>query len=409
MSDNAIIYKEAAQTAVAMVALTDSGDHKTFESADELWSGKSGFAPDVKPNGVATGGNLSPSVADNVAVSAATVYLAGVLTTVAADAELAVTRPDATHLLLTFAAAGYTSAVAGDIGKTVVGGTTSDSGTLVAYNNTTRQWIIDQVDSGDLFDDDDEAITITTGTGAGSLEGVGAVAAHLISSITVNSSGSLAVVAGIQGGAFSAIRGAIGGPPLIPVGSVELGWVRYSATASAIITTSEIRQILGESRETYNYPAWTENRMVVENGALGYAGVTFDAALPLIHTGGVPKAVYASYYTPEFAEIPETTDFKPPETTHSTSSTQIYGKVKGASSSTLGQGSFTAYLNDGISDSLVSDKNEVLFFKFKQNRLNTPYILCQGTLGISREFPANEGVSAACTISSTDAAVEVTS
>jgi hypothetical protein len=408
MSDNAIIYKEAAQNAVAMVALTDSGDQLTFESADDLWSNKSGYAADVKPNGMATGGVITPgSASDQVAVAASTVYLAGVLTSVAADAALAVGRPDSSYLLLSFAELGYTEAVVGDIGETVSGTVTGDSGTLVAYDNTARQWIVDP-GAGSDFDNATEGITIGGGTGAGTLNAVGVEPAYMISSITIDSSGALAVVQGEQGTAFSATRGALGGPQVIPVGSVELGWVRYSSSTSASVLTSEIRQVIGTSKEMYNYPNWTVNRMSVENGVLGNAGVTFDSALPLIHTGGLPKRVYASYYTPEFAEIPDTTDFVPPETTHSTSSTQIYGKVKGSSSSSLNQGSFTAYLGDGISDSLISDKNEFLFFKFKQNRLNDAYILCQGTLGVTRAFPADDDPTAQCTISASVAAVEVT-
>ena len=42
--------------------------------------------------------------------------------------------------ILTLAAGGYTSAVVTDIGKIVVGGTTTDSGKLLHYNNTTRKW-----------------------------------------------------------------------------------------------------------------------------------------------------------------------------------------------------------------------------------------------------------------------------
>ncbi|MBI9092907.1 MAG: hypothetical protein JEZ12_27135 [Desulfobacterium sp.] len=329
MSDNAAVYREASQDQVAMVALTDDGDYTKFNSADDLWSGRAGYAPNVKPNGVATGGMITPGAAnDTVSVASLTCYLAGVLTPVSANAALVVARPEASN--------------------------------------------------------------------------------YQILSITVTSAGELAAVEGTEGSAFSDTRDTAGGPPLIPVDSIEIGWVKYSAQTAALVLASEIKQVIGTSKETYNYPAWTERRMAVENGALDFAGVDFDSALPAIHTGDVTKGVYAEYYTPEFAIIPETSDFKPPETTHSTSSKQIYGKTKGSASSTLGQGAFTAYLEDGISDSLIGSKNENLFFKFKQNKLNSAYILCQGKLGISREFPADDGVSAACTISAEVAAVEVT-
>lgn len=74
--------------------------------------------------------------------------------------------------ILTLASGGYTSAIAGDIGKTVTGGSTGDTGKLLSYNNTTRKWWVRMVDSGDLFDDNDEAITISSGTGAGSMSAV---------------------------------------------------------------------------------------------------------------------------------------------------------------------------------------------------------------------------------------------
>jgi len=80
------------------------------------------------------------------------------------DAITIMTSPP--YLVLVFAAAGYTSAVAGDIGKTVTGGTTGDTGTLISYDNDTRQWTILPDNSGDEFDAI-EAVTITGGTGGG--------------------------------------------------------------------------------------------------------------------------------------------------------------------------------------------------------------------------------------------------
>ena len=166
---NAILYYEAGQSYVPMAALTDS-DHTTFTSPNENWSGYEGKEPVVRPDGLLTGGVITPDPTDTnnlVDVSALTCYLAGVLTSVGAGADKDCPRSDATYLLLTLAAAGYTSCVVGDIGKTVTGGTTGDTGVLIAYNNVTREWLVDQTDSGDTFDDDDEALAIGTGTGAG--------------------------------------------------------------------------------------------------------------------------------------------------------------------------------------------------------------------------------------------------
>lgn len=338
MSDasNAKISYESGQDLVAFVALTDQGDHTDFRSADPLWSNRAGYIPNVKPDGLATGGAVGVAVSgssEKVDVAALTCYLAGVLTSVGAAADTTITRP--------------------------TGGSPANT--------------------------------------------------HNKSSITVNSAGSIAVVKGTDGTAFSTTRAAAGGPPLIPVGSIEIAQVWLSASASADITADEIKQVVGTHCERYDYPTWEENRFNVEGGVIGNAGVTFAAALPLIHTGVVAKKVYAQYYEPSFTDVQKSSDFVPPETTHSVSSKQIYGMTLGSSSSSLNQGSFTAYLQDGISDGILALKNADLFFRFFQNRLNTtPYILMQGKLGISRTFPAGDQIQAACTISSEGSAAEVT-
>lgn len=334
-AENAKVQYESGQDLVSFVALTDQGDHLDFRSADSLWSNKSGYEPDVKPNGLATGGAVGVAASgssDVVDVAALTCYLAGVLTSVGAEADLAIARPTATH---------------------------------VKY------------------------------------------------SITVNAAGEIVAVKGEEHTAFSTTRGAVGGPPYILPTSIEIAQVWLSSDASADITADEIKQVIGTHCERYDYPTWEEKRSNVEGGILGNAGVLFASALPLIHSIAspetpVPKAVYAQYYEPDFSDVPKSDAFVPPETTYSVSSKQIYGQTLGSSSAALNQGSFTAYLNDGIADGLLAGKGQNLWFKFFQNRLNsTPYILTQGILGISRTFPAGDQISANCTISSETAADEV--
>lgn len=333
-SENAKIQYESGQDLVDFVALTGGADHKTFLSADALWSNRDGYTPDVKPNGLATGGEITEAVSgsnDVVDVAALTCYLAGIKTTVNAQADLAIARPTSTH---------------------------------VKY------------------------------------------------SITITAAGAISAVKGTESTSFSTTRGAAGGPPYVLPDSIEIGQVWLSSATPAAIDSDEIKQVPGSSQELYNYPVWTVNRFNVENRAIGDAGIVFASALPLIHSETSPvlattKQVYAKYYTPVFADIDKTENFVPPETTHSVSSKQIYGQTLGSSSSSLNQGSFTAYLEDGISDGFLSLKNEELFFKFFQNRLNAPYILQQGKLGIARQFPANDHVVASCTISSESAAEEV--
>lgn len=68
----------------------------------------------------------------------------------------------------------YTNAVAGDIGKQALGGTTADTGTLVDYDNTNKVWIVRADAADDLFDNAAETVEVTTdgGTGTGTTNAV---------------------------------------------------------------------------------------------------------------------------------------------------------------------------------------------------------------------------------------------
>ena len=320
-AENAKLEYEAGQNAVAMSALTDSGDRIKFTSAASLWSGRSGYAPVVRPNGLLTGGALSVTATNNqIAVAALTCNLAGVVTAVAAG-NVTITRP------------------ASNVSK--------------------------------------------------------------VCSITVNASGALAVVAGTDGAttAFSETRAAAGGPPLIPVDSIEIGQVRVTTSTAAAVGAAQVFNVVGLHVERADFPLF--------NIDFSTGSVNFLAALPQIHTGPVAKQVFASYASPIFGEVSLASDFVPPETSHSVTSTQIYGTTLGSTSSTLGQGSFTAFLSNGISDGLVGLKNQTLWFRFYPDRYAASYMLTQGKLGIARTFPAGDNIQAACTISASAAALEV--
>ena len=232
--------------------------------------------------------------------------------------------------------------------------------------------------------------SITRGSGDG----------YIVCSITVDSSGTLAEVQGLEGTSFSEIRDENGGPPLIPVDSIEIAQIRLDSTAAAMIMASEIKQVIGTHCERYDTPVWEVDYY--------NAQVEFVSALPTIHIGSVTKKIYAQYYEPDFAVISFSYGFVPPENSHSVNSTQVYGGTVGSRSTSLGQGAFTAMLKDGISDNLLTFKDEVLWFKFYPDRNSTPYLLCQGALGISRTFPAGDNIQASCTISAMEVAEGVT-
>lgn len=214
---------------------------------------------------------------------------------------------------------------------------------------------------------------------------------HIINSITVNASGAFAAVQGSEGTAFSETRGAAGGPPLIPVDSIEIGQVRLSSGTAAEVTSTEIFAVVGVHRERYDQPVWTEDPTSGE--------ITFASALPKIHTGELPKQVHARGYTPIFAEIPRISDWVPADESNSVNSTQIYGGTLGSVSTSLGQASFTHYGNNGIDDPIILVKGNRLWFRYYQDRNRLAHQLTQGIVGISRTFPAGDHVNISVTVS----------
>lgn len=250
----------------------------------------------------------------------------------------------------------------------------------------------------------------TVNSGTATITRASAPETHSITSIIMTSAGTIDVAVGTEGVAFSETRGAAGGPPLIAVDAVELGQVRTSSASAGVITEAEIFQVIGTHTERYDYPTWTVNNIgegqAANDSDQTYAHIKFAAATAANHTGPIARKVWIQYYEPVMSEVTRVLDFVPPETSYSVSSKQHYQGTVATSTSSLGQGSFTALLTDGVSDSLVTDKGETLTFKFFPDKDKTPYVLCQGTLGIGRSFPVADQIQASCTITSEVAAAE---
>jgi len=227
----------------------------------------------------------------------------------------------------------------------------------------------------------------------------------VVNSVTMASDGSIAIVEGTHAtdSTFVETRGAAGGPPLIPVYDVELGQVRTTISTDSVVTTDEVFQVPGDSTERADFPLFeTNNTGLGESAdvaAQKNAHLKFNAALPKIHTGSVAKAVYIKYYAPTFIEQ-RGVDFVPAEKSHSVSSQQIYNETIASSSESLNAGGFTAILGDGVTDTLVAEKNQVLTVKHMPNRNLAPYTLTQGTIGLGRTYPVGNQNQAAVTITS---------
>jgi hypothetical protein len=232
-----------------------------------------------------------------------------------------------------------------------------------------------------------------------------------ICSVTMNSSGSIAEVEGEDSAdaTLSDTRGAAGGPPSIPADSVEIAQVRMTSNTAAVITADEIFQVVGTHSERFDYPGWTVNPIGdginADSSAEKNAHIKFDSAHPMIH-GSVAtdaadsyKKTYIRYYAPTFVEAQRAIDFVPVENTHSVTSTQIYGnKTVGSTSSSMGQGGFTAMLSDGVTDALLAEQDQIVTVRFYPDKNNDPYVLTQGTLGVKRTFPVSDQNQAQCTI-----------
>ncbi len=219
---------------------------------------------------------------------------------------------------------------------------------------------------------------------------------YLTTSFTLTAAGAVAAVAGTAGAAQSETRGAAGGPPLIPVDSVEIGQVRLSSITAAPVTASEIFQAPGLHQERADYPVYTAD----------YLGgkITFASALPLVHVGSLPKRVYARVSTPIFAEIPNTKDWVPAKESISVSSEAYYDGVVGSSSSSIGSASFSvAFGIDGVTDALLGKEGQNLMFMFKPDKNGVAYQLTQGTFAIAQTFGVKAAPAGAVTIAAQQA------
>ncbi len=200
----------------------------------------------------------------------------------------------------------------------------------------------------------------------------GSTNGYKYNALTGDATGAGAVVAGTEGASFSATYGAAGGPPLIPVGSVLLGYVKYTLTAAAVVLASEIDQTIGTAQEYYTYPALTVDSIA--------GTITADSALQLNHTGSVTKRISAKVATPNFALLEFASNWKPAKNQATLNSTQYYRKTRGAATLALQSASFDFSCDDGLTDLFIASMkdNPTLLFKYSPDINKLPYSITQG-------------------------------
>ncbi len=219
-----------------------------------------------------------------------------------------------------------------------------------------------------------------------------------INSITIDEDGAVAVVEGADGddANFSAVRGANGGPPLIPVDSIELAQVKVTTSAAAVITAAQIVHCTEFAESFEADPTGRGDHSETVAARRGH--VKFGRVLPLIHTGPATRRIYLDAATPNFSEIARSVDFAPAEESISGSSSQHYGGVDNSDSKSLGSAGFKAKLNDGVSDLILSARGKVRTFRFYPDRDQTPSVITQGKVATARTFPVADNIAADVTI-----------
>ncbi len=125
---------------------------------------------------------------------------------------------------------------------------------------------------------------------------------YRIVSVTLTAVGGLVVVNGADGTVVCATRGAAGGPPWVPTGSIELATIILSGTAGPLAEES-----ITFAPEYSHAPEYT---------LLPYsATVRFAAPLAAIHTGATIRAVWAKWSEPTMVSL-DAIAFRPPVVIH---------------------------------------------------------------------------------------------
>jgi hypothetical protein len=160
--------------------------------------------------------------------------------------------------------------------------------------------------------------------------------AYIIHSVTQTAAGAIAILGGTaHASAFVETRGSAGGPPYIPVTSIELAQIRTTSITAAPITTAEIFAVPNIHREVSAIPFASYD--------VTTATINFEEALMPAHTGDVPKKVAADVYAPtSFTTLQGITAFTlPGETPASNSQQTPDGTSVAADPSTLENGSLS--------------------------------------------------------------------
>lgn len=225
-----------------------------------------------------------------------------------------------------------------------------------------------------------------------------------ICAVCVDASGTLTIEAGTDGAsaALSETFGAAGGPPIIPDAKVMIGQWRGAASASAVVDSSELFQGDGVHTERSDFPTWDikplgDGDQDALTSAQINAYIKFSSGLPQIHASG-SKPVYGKVYEPIQTDVARGNEFVPAEYSYTGTKEGFYGGSTSSTSESLSDASFSALLDNGVTDGVLRRRGKVTTVKFFPDRNKAPYVLVQGTMAAVRSFNRDNQIAAAFTL-----------
>ncbi len=216
-----------------------------------------------------------------------------------------------------------------------------------------------------------------------------------IHSILIDNAGVISVLAGVQGTAFSTVRGANGGPAYVTVDKIEIAQVKLDSLAGAPVKTSEIDENV---RQRYDIPSF---KLVPEEAA-----VEMLSALDKRHTGDTTKGIWTKHYEPIWNDIPEASNWKPVDFTAESQKNTTYDGVTTFVRKGIGDGSFDVNLKGEAGEIMSEVIGGMRWLRFYPDKFKTDHHIVLGFLTYDRDNPPDDMMKASVTVTGAVVAIE---
>ena len=223
---------------------------------------------------------------------------------------------------------------------------------------------------------------------------------YQITSIIVDSAGSITAIGGTEGASFSTVRGAAGGPPYITVDKIEIAQVKFTSNTDAVVLASEIDQNV---MERYDIPSYN----IVEHDAdLLQSIIKMLTALDTRHTGDVTKGIWVKHYEPVMNDIPGVSNWKPPEIKGKIQRNTTYDGISAVARTDIGDGGFEVELKGEAGEIMAQIVSGARWLRFYPDKFKADNHICLGFLDWDRDYPPDNMIKAKVGVLGIVAAVE---